>query len=125
LQLLTAIKGLFVGYSSNIFLHPVWWQLLFWLEISRITQEWLWCLMEVLESWRLGFLLLYPSCHLGSPSLICSWIVFVIAVCFNSSKMQWTVQPQEDAVYYQDPHIKNKKQKPKEITILTDVQVTR
>jgi hypothetical protein len=54
-----------VGLSLNFFLHLVWWQLLFWLEAVRVTQVWLQLLREVLESWRLGFQLLYPSCHLG------------------------------------------------------------
>jgi hypothetical protein len=31
-----------------------------------VTQVWLQLLREVLESWRLGFLLPYPSHHLGS-----------------------------------------------------------
>jgi hypothetical protein len=71
LQLLGAIKGWFVGLSLNFFLHLVWWRLLFWLEAVRITQVWLQLLREVLESPRLGFLLLYLSCHLGKSSQIC------------------------------------------------------
>jgi hypothetical protein len=66
-QLLDEIKGWLVGHSLNFFLYLVLWQLLFWLEALRITLEWLQCLREVLESWRLGFLLLYPGHHLRSP----------------------------------------------------------
>jgi hypothetical protein len=55
-QLLGAIKGWVLGQIWNFFLHLLWWQLLFWLEAVRIPQEWLQCLREVLESWRLVFI---------------------------------------------------------------------
>jgi hypothetical protein len=54
------------------FLYLMWWQILFWLEAVRITQVWLQCLREdfgVTEFNSVeygGFLLPYPSCHLGS-----------------------------------------------------------
>jgi hypothetical protein len=66
LQLLGAIKDCFEGQSLIFFLHLVWWQLLFCLEAVRITQVWLQHLKEVFGVTELGFLLLYPSHHLGS-----------------------------------------------------------
>jgi hypothetical protein len=90
LQLLSAFKGWFVGQSLNFFLHLMWWWLLFWLEAVRITQVWLQLHREVLESWRLGFLLPYPSRHLGSSCFEMS-LQFIhllyVGLCFNSSHL--------------------------------------